>query len=286
MGGLHQAGLLAQRAVLLEADHHARLRTEDVHALGGGRGGAGGGRVVRVVVDLVPGGDGVVPRALVPEQERGVRLEAEAPVQVGEVAQLEGLHGGAAVGTVQAVRGQGLDDALLLGQADAVEVGGVLDLGDDPDLTAGLLGQALAQLQDLLERGDLEHAVVRGGARTGLGQALLRAEGLELGEGEVLGEPAGLLDAVHDLGGPAVRELGTLRHVGGAVDQVLVAVDQHAVLGGDQVRLDHVGTLRHGQLVGGEGVLRAVPGGAAVGDDDGALRLLDRAGGGLSPGAR
>ena len=44
-----------------------------------------------------------------------------------------------------------------------------------------------------------------------------------------------------DLGGPAVGELGVVGDVGRAADLVLVAGDEHAVLGRDEVGLDEVG---------------------------------------------
>ena len=50
-------------------------------------------------------------------------------------------------------------------------------------------------------------------------------------------------------------------------DLVLVAGDEHAVAGRDEVGLDVVGALLGGELVGGERVLGAVARGAAVADD-------------------
>lgn len=52
--------------------------------------------------------------------------------------------------------------------------------------------------QHLLEGGDLPAAVVEGVLLAVAGDALLGAQGLQLGEGEVLGEPAGVGDAVDD----------------------------------------------------------------------------------------
>ena len=57
---------------------------------------------------------------------------------------------------------------------------------------------------------------------------------------------------------PTSGELRVRRDVGGAADLVLVAGDEHAVLGRDQVGLDIVGAELDGESVGGEGVLGAV----------------------------
>ena len=142
------------------------------------------------------------------------------------------------------------------------------------------------QREHLLERRHLVEAVVRGVARPHLRQPLLGAEGLELGQREVLGEPAGDLVAVDGLGRPAVEELGVVGDVGGAADLVLVAGDEHAVLGGDQVGLDVVGALLDGELVRRERVLGAVAGRAAVAEDERLVELGDRTGGERRPARR
>lgn len=54
--------------------------------------------------------------------------------------------------------------------------------------------------------------------------------------------------------------------VGGAGDVVLVAGDQHVVLGGHQVGFDVVGAHPGGEFVAGQGVFGSVSGGAAVSD--------------------
>ena len=273
-----ERGLLAHRAVLLLGDDLREGRAERVDAGRADLAHARGGLVEVVVADGVAGGHGVVGRAVDAGEEHRLGLEAEVLVEIAQVGELEGLHGGGGVALVQAVLVEQLDDALLHGQADGVEVGGVLDLGDDADLAAVPGREALPQLEHLLEGGHLVPAVVGRGLGADLRQALLGAQGLELGEGEVLGEPAGEGHAVDDLGGPAVRELGSLGDVRGAVDQVLVADHEHAVLGGDQVRLDHIRALGGGQLVGGQGVLGAVAGGTTMTHDVGTHHGLARDG--------
>jgi hypothetical protein len=125
------------------------------------------------------------------------------------------------------------------------------------------------QLEQLLERRHLEAAVERRPAQ--LGQALARAERLELGEREVLGEPAGDRRAVDRLRGSALRELRAARDVGRSGDLVLVAADEDAVLRRDQVRLDEVGALRDREAIGLERVLGPLAARAAVTDHDGSF---------------
>ena len=62
-----------------------------------------------------------------------------------------------------------------------------------------------------------------------------------------------------------------------------MAGDEHAVLRGHEVRLDVVGAHARGEGVGGEGVLGAVPGCAAVADHE-RLGVLAAAVGGRGPG--
>ena len=69
-------------------------------------------------------------------------------------------------------------------------------------------------------------------------------------------------------GAAAVGEIGTVGHVSRAADLVLVAGDQIAVAGHDQIRLDEVGALFDGQFIGRAGVLGPLARGAAMGDDE------------------
>src|SRR5690606_23783516 len=84
-------------------------------------------------------------------------------------------------------------------------------------------------------------------------------------------EPPGHRCAVHDLGGFAVGELGTLGDVGGAADLGFVPGDEYAVGGGDEVGLDVVGAHARRQFVGGERVFGAVTRCASVSDDEDVL---------------
>jgi hypothetical protein len=123
--------------------------------------------------------------------------------------------------------------------------------------------ELLRELEHLIERRDLELAVV--GVRAE-GQPFLRAQGLDLGEREVLGEPAGHRLAVDGLGGLAVRKLHG--DVGGPADLVLVTRDQDAVLGRHQIGLDEVRPHLRRQPVRRQGVLGAMPARAPMADDE------------------
>jgi hypothetical protein len=149
----------------------------------------------------------------------------------------------------------------------------VLELGEHPDRP--VVGRACPrQRDDLAEREDAEATVVGGVQGPELGHSLDGAQCAQLGETEVLGEPAGGQLAVDFLGGAAVGELRPPGDVGGEGELALVADDEDAVPADHHVRLDQLGPEVDRQLVAGRRVLRAVGRGASVADDDG----LGRAG--------
>ena len=96
----------------------------------------------------------------------------------------------------------------------------MLDLRHEADATVGAPGLLHQEGQDLVQAGDAELAVVGGAAQ--LRQALTGVQGLQLGQGEVLGEPALDLLPIDHLAGTAVGELRMRGDVGGAADLVLV----------------------------------------------------------------
>ena len=202
------------------------------------------------------------PGALEQLDERHLELAVERL----QVADLERLHEHVRAALVQAVAVERAHERLLERQADRAEVRRVLGLGVDADRAAQLARQALGEVDDLLERRHLEAAVVDRVALADLRDPLLRAQRLELGEREVLGEPAGDRRAVDRLRRAAGGELGMRGDVGRRGDVVLVAGDEDAVLGRHQVGLDVVGAHPRGQLVAGERVLGPVAGGPAVTD--------------------
>ena len=120
----------------------------------------------------------------------------------------------------------------------------VLRLGIDSDPAAALLRLPLREVDDLLERRNLELPVELGWASA---TGLLRAEGLDLGQREVGGEEACRRKAVKHLGRLAACELGMVRNVGRiagrgirVADERLVTGDQHAVVRRHEVGLDVV----------------------------------------------
>ena len=233
-------------------------------------------------------------------------------LELAQVGGLERLDEHRRVRPHVAVARQRAHERLLERQADALEVARMLGFrihADRPPrrrtaapgvrLGAAALVGLHDELQHLVERRHLEHAVEArvGGAQRG--QSLAGAQRLQLGEREVLGEPAGDRHAVDRLRGLARCELGTIDHVGGGFahravgiedrDRVLVPRDEHAVLGDHEVGLDVVGALLDGHPVGGQRVFGQVAAGAAVADDQRRRRragavLLSRLGAGRNRG--
>jgi hypothetical protein len=72
--------------------------------------------------------------------------------------------------------------------------------------------------------------------------------------------------AIDDLGRAPAGKL--LRHVGGAGNVVLMACDQHAILGGHQIGLDEIHAEIDGKVVGRERVLGPMAGCTAMPDDE------------------
>ncbi len=139
----------------------------------------------------------------------------------------------------------------------------MLRLGIDANLSSPTLAFALGQVDHLVERGNLELAVV--GMRA-VRQPLARPHRLDLRQREVLSEPAHNRPAVDDPGLLPIRE--AIRDVGRAAHLVLVTRDQDAVFRRDEIGLDEVGAHLDRKAVGFQRVLRPVPARAAVRDDE------------------
>src|SRR4029434_3915137 len=95
-------------------------------------------------------------------------------------------------------------------------------------------------------------------------QSLARAQRFQLGEREVLGEPAGDAAAIDRLSSLPEREFRRRRDIGGAADLVLVAHHQRAVARDHEVGLDVIGALLYRDEVFWERVLGHIPAGPAV----------------------
>ncbi len=273
----HQRGGRAQRALVIQRNDRAQLRADAVgvhgdvlqagwgHHLCVGQRATGLGDVGRLGVTL--------PQQL---QQADVAVARDLAAQVAQVGGLERLDGDRAdVGI--GVAAQRRQQFVFHRQADRLEVGRVLDLRHQADATVGTPCLLHQEGQDLVKAGDAELAVVGGAAQ--FWQALTRVQRLQLGQGEVFGEPALNLLPVDDLAGAAAGELGMRGHVGGAADLVLVAGHHHPVLGHHQVRFDVVGAIGNRLRIGGQGVLRQQRACAAVAID---RHLVCGRGGGFS----
>ncbi len=141
----------------------------------------------------------------------------------------------------------------------------VLGLGIDSHGSAAPLALVQRELDHLPERGNLEQAIELLRPEE---HSLHGAQGLDLGQGEVIGEPTLLRDPVDGFLGLASGELRVLGDIGRQGDVDLMACDQHPVLGRDQIGLDEVGPLPDREAIGFERVLGQVAARAAMADDE------------------
>ena len=141
------------------------------------------------------------------------------------------------------------------------EVAGILGFGIDADGAAGLLRLALGQIDHFLERGDLEPAVeFLWTLRIGRD----RTQGLDFGEREVVREPTRLRLAIHFRRALARGELRVHGHIGADPEVRVVARNEHAILRGDQVEFDEIGTEFDRLDIGLDRLFRQVARSAAV----------------------
>lgn len=131
----------------------------------------------------------------------------------------------------------------------------MLGLNVDAHALAVHRARAVGQLQDLVQSGHLILTVQLCVGRTDLRQPLTRTKRLQFSESEVLGEPAGHLEVIDDLGGPSSDELVVIGHVSGPTDLVLVLRHEDTVSGRHEVSLDVIGALLDRQRVAGKRVL-------------------------------
>ena len=121
------------------------------------------------------------------------------------------------------------------------EVSGTLRLGVDTDRAAEFGGTAAPEGRGSRRRSAPVEPVEAGVRRPERRQPLDHAQGAQLGEREVVDEPAGARCPVDDAGGAPVGELGAARDVGGRPQLRLVPRDQDAVGGRDEVGFEVVG---------------------------------------------
>ena len=262
--GLHQVGLPGADAIGIALDEGQASRGEQV---GKAARVAADGKVIGLVVGRHQGHRAVGVHIVGVHQLH--QLDVGAAVQVLQIGHLEALDEDRRVGAVAVGGMQGVEQGVLevagraaLGQRHALHVGGMLDLGVDAHRAAELAAAGLGEVDHLVQRGHLELAVVGGGAAARLDGA----QGLQLGQREVLDKPVVDALAVDRAGGLAAGEFRPLRDVGGAAEVRLVARHQHAVLGHHQVGFDVVGTERDGQVIALQRVLGPVAGRTPVRD--------------------
>ena len=145
---------------------------------------------------------------------------------------------------------------------------GMLELGEHADRPARRRAGA-RELDHLAQRQDAEVAVVGRVQRPEARHPLDGAQRAQLGEREVLGEPARARAFVDGLGGEPVGELAAPGDVGGPRQLALVPDDERAVPAEDDVGLDELGAQIDGEFEAGGGVLRAVGRCTAMADHDG-----------------
>ncbi len=224
----HQARRRIKMAVGIPRDDRAQLRADRIGVAGNLAQALRGHHPC--VIERAAGDGHVVRlrrRRVEQLQQADVRVRrTDLVAQVAQVADLEGLDLDRRRARV-CMTGERRQQQIFHRQAERAEMGAVLDLRHEADAPSAGGGFGSGEVDHLLQRDDRPAAVMRGGAP--LRQAFARTQGLQLGQGEVLGEPAGHRHAVDVAGCAARGELAPLRHVGGAADLVLVAHHQHAV---------------------------------------------------------
>ena len=166
---------------------------------------------------------------------------------------------------VPAVVREQLQQRGLQRQADGLEVARVLGLGIDAYGAVRACALGSGQVDDLLQRGHLETVIELHIRRADRRDAFTRTQRLQLGQREILHEPARDRLPVDGFGGLARRELGAVGHIGRGLleaavgredgDGVLMPRHQHAIARDDQVGLDEVGARAYGLPVGLQRVL-------------------------------
>ncbi len=197
-------------------------------------------------------------------QQPDVALPPDPAAQIAQVGGLERLDHHRRRARIR-VRLQGGQHLVFHRQAQAAEIARVLDLRNQPNRAPGGGRLCRNEVDDLVQRHDLKMAIPL--RATQLRQPLTRAQGLQLGQGEVFGEPAFQRLAIDGLARLARGKLRMAGHIGGAADLVLMARYQHAILGRHQIRLDEISAIDDSLGVGRQGMFRAQCAGTAVRED-------------------
>ncbi|GAB3751321.1 hypothetical protein GCM10028795_19170 [Lysobacter olei] len=161
---------------------------------------------------------------------------------------------------------QSLEQAILKGEAQLLEMGRVLEFRDQADGAPQATGFGGDQFDHFIQRGNRELAVMGGGPKSG--KTFVDAQRLQFGEGEVFGKPPFEGLAVDNLLPAAVRELGPLSYIGRAAEFALMSGDEHSITRGHQIGLDEIRAVGDGLGIRRQRVLRTQSAGAAVGDHE------------------
>ena len=175
-----------------------------------------------------------------------------------------------AVGRSRPARLQRPDQRRLEVQPDGLEVGRVLGLRVDADLSVAVLWTAACAGPAPRRRSGSEQPVVDAccADATPGSRSLARSVLISARVKSSVNQPVSMTPST-DLVVLRLANSGWSATSVVPADLVLVPDDQHVILGRDQVGLDVVGAHPGGQLVTGQRVFRAVPGGAAVADHQG-----------------
>lgn len=163
-------------------------------------------------------------------------------------------------------------------QAGGVEIGGMLQLSDDPDRPPPRRRFLAHQGKQIVEAQHAIAPIVRRAVRSNQRHALAAAQAFQLCQGEIVGEPARLLSALDNLRGVAIGEVRSIGDVGGLRQFQIVADDQRAILRDQQIGLHEIGALRDAEAERGFCMLGQQPARAAMGDHPGLGGLRARHG--------
>ena len=124
------------------------------------------------------------------------------------------------------MRGQSAEQTVFKAQLEIVVVGGVLSFRVEANRAASGSALRFGQLDDFFKRRHAEFAVV---ALIALCCGLLCAQGFDLSECEIRGEPAFFIRAIDFALVLAIGKLWARGHIGGVGDIGLMAGNQDAI---------------------------------------------------------
>ncbi|GCE79852.1 hypothetical protein MSKU3_1327 [Komagataeibacter oboediens] len=163
----------------------------------------------------------------------------------------------------------GVEECLLRRKSKQAEVRGILDFGDQPDHTATRCRFGRDEIDDSLKCGNVKMPVMTRIGRADGGQAFMRAQEPELGQGEICGEPVGPGDAINGLCTQASGVFGAGGDIGGICNLAFVAGDQNAIACRDKIGFDMIRPVRDCPGIGCQRVFGTQGGCATMRHDTG-----------------